>query len=57
MKYEICIKCGKKWNVSQQAELPSTGYVCPSCRKKEKRVVLRYVDNQQTTEGTAHAEN
>ncbi len=36
---QICVKCKLDWNVSNFAEIPPGGYVCPPCRRvdEEKR--------------------
>jgi len=35
-RYETCIRCGRRWNVSVRA--PERGaYICPHCRGKERR--------------------
>ena len=34
-RYELCITCGKVWNVSVEAKIPWYGYVCPRCRAKK----------------------
>ena len=31
---EVCITCGKEWNVSRRAKLPKGGYICPHCRRR-----------------------
>ena len=36
-RYETCAGCGQKWNVSAQAKIPRSGYICPRCRNAERR--------------------
>ncbi len=38
-----CVKCGKSWNVSSQAKIPSSGYICPHCTGKKNRQNTRPV--------------
>lgn len=38
-----CVKCGKSWNVSCQAKIPSSGYVCPHCTSKKNRQNARLI--------------
>lgn len=33
-RYETCRECGLEWNVSKQAVIPWSGYLCPVCRGK-----------------------
>lgn len=33
-RYETCVSCGRKWNVSIYA--PLGWYICPHCRMREK---------------------
>ena len=32
-----CRICGKQWNVSPYAKVPTKGYICPKCAAKEQR--------------------
>lgn len=34
---QICVKCKRDWNVSDLAEIPRRGYVCPPCRRAEEK--------------------
>lgn len=34
---QTCVKCEKSWNVSSQAKIPSSGYVCLHCTGKKNR--------------------
>ncbi len=36
-RYEICVICGKEWNVPKDLRLPQSGYVCPHCASKAAR--------------------
>lgn len=37
-RYETCIQCGEKWNVSAHAKLfRGKYYVCPKCESKNRR--------------------
>jgi DNA-directed RNA polymerase subunit RPC12/RpoP len=36
-RYEVCIQCGHKWNISVHAEIPQHGYVCPYCYSKNRK--------------------
>lgn len=40
-RYETCKECGREWNVSIKAEIPWTGYLCPQCREKFRRIMNR----------------
>ncbi len=40
-RYEICRKCGFDWNVSRQAKISQSGYLCPECRNKCRKVVQK----------------
>ena len=40
-RLEVCRKCGKTWNISRQAKLPPSGYICPHCASKEKAERLK----------------
>jgi len=31
-----CSRCGCEWNVSSQAHIPESGYVCPHCTSRER---------------------
>lgn len=31
-----CSKCGCEWNISSQAYIPTSGYVCPHCTSRER---------------------
>ncbi len=31
-----CSRCGCEWNVSSQAHIPETGYICPHCTSRER---------------------
>lgn len=33
-----CVICTKIWNVSIYAKIPETGYVCPKCANKRKKI-------------------
>lgn len=33
---EICVGCGEEWNVSRKANIPESGYLCPTCRAKKQ---------------------
>ena len=35
-RYETCALCGVVWNVAIVAEVPEDGYLCPTCRLKER---------------------
>lgn len=35
-RYEICRECGKDWNVSRQAVIPKSGYLCPKCWSRSR---------------------
>ena len=37
-RYEVCVACGKKWNVAREQVMPKDGYLCPYCREKEKKI-------------------
>ena len=41
LRYEVCIFCRRRWNVSLLAEVPESGYVCPHCRGKLWRGEIR----------------
>ncbi len=36
-RYETCRECGLEWNVSKQAAIPWSGYLCPICRGKIRK--------------------
>lgn len=36
-RYETCRECGLEWNVSRQAAIPWSGYLCPRCRGKRRK--------------------
>ena len=36
-RYEICVLCGKEWNVPKDLKLRQSGYVCPHCAFKVSR--------------------
>ena len=37
-RYETCIQCGEKWNVSAHAKLfRGKYYICPKCENKNRR--------------------
>lgn len=36
-RYETCRECGQEWNVSKTAIIPHNGYICPRCRRNEKK--------------------
>ena len=36
-RYETCHECGQEWNVSKTAKIPYNGYLCPACRRKQKK--------------------
>ena len=36
-RYETCRECGLEWNVSKQAAIPWSGYLCPVCRGKIRK--------------------
>lgn len=31
-----CSRCGCEWNISSQAHIPETGYICPHCTSRER---------------------
>ena len=35
-RYEICVICGKEWNVPKDLRLQPSGYICPHCSSKER---------------------
>lgn len=35
-RYEICVICGKEWNVPKDLRIRPSGYVCPHCSSKER---------------------
>lgn len=42
-RYEDCNKCGKDWNVSVNAKIPKSGYLCPRCRQKRAVKAVMYI--------------
>lgn len=37
-RYETCVRCGKRWNISADRKVPMTGYLCPDCVAGDKRI-------------------
>ena len=42
-RYEDCHNCGKRWNVSINAKIPKSGYLCPRCRQKRVVKAVIYI--------------
>lgn len=40
---EACRVCGEKWNISRKTKLPKDGYLCPRCRERERKGLLKNV--------------
>ena len=40
-RYEVCVACGKEWNIARDQEIPKGGYLCPHCREKKKKKPAR----------------
>lgn len=38
-RYEICRRCGLKWNVSALQKIPQEGYLCPECGSRNRMQV------------------
>ena len=38
-RHEKCQECEQDWNVSKLAKVPWTGYICPRCREKFRRIM------------------
>ena len=36
LRMETCVRCGKRWNVSVDKQLPPSGYICPHCVSRER---------------------
>ena len=36
-RYERCKVCKENWNISIEAKIPKSGYVCPKCRMKSEK--------------------
>lgn len=36
LRYETCCECGMEWNISQLAQIPPSGYLCPVCWSKNR---------------------
>ena len=36
-RYEVCSRCGKLWNVSADARIADSGYLCPQCSDRERK--------------------
>ena len=37
-RYEKCVQCGKRWNVSDKMKVPVDGYVCPHCKPRRREI-------------------
>ena len=37
-RYETCVRCRKRWNISRERKVPLAGYLCPDCVKANKRI-------------------
>lgn len=36
-RFEQCRECKRLWNVSRQAVISESGYLCPQCRNNQQR--------------------
>lgn len=53
-RMEVCARCGKRWNVSAQAQHTPGGYICPHCASRE-RWPVRYADHPHTKKAPARS--
>lgn len=37
-RYETCVRCKKRWNISRERKVPLAGYLCPDCVAGDKRI-------------------
>lgn len=37
-RYETCVRCRKRWNISRERKVPLAGYLCPDCVSGDKRM-------------------
>lgn len=37
-RYETCVRCRKRWNISRERKVPMSGYLCPDCVAGDKRM-------------------
>ena len=37
-RYETCVRCRKRWNISRERKVPLAGYLCPDCVAGDKRI-------------------
>ena len=50
-RYETCRECGLDWNVSKQAAIPWSGYLCPVCWSRQRKEAQARESSQSKNAG------
>lgn len=53
-RYETCQECGLEWNVSKQAAIAWSGYLCPVCRGKIRKETQAHESSPDKNAGSRH---
>lgn len=49
-----CSRCGCEWNISINADIPSSGYICPHCTSRERENNTFQEDNDMANRALLH---
>ena len=52
-RYETCVRCKKRWNVSTNIVIRAGGYICPTCRRI---IEIKEVKHNDTVNGREDSE-